>query len=211
MPGASAPADPPENPATLAPTASRVAAIDLQEPACSPHVAGGDRRVADRAALLVRGAAALGVAVSATAQAPDKLGPAAEPVAAALEHANARVEPKLAFGAAGALGMTESVSDDRHQIVLCGVETHVCVAQTALELLSAGYAVSVAADACGSRSPVDHAVALDRLRAEGASITTVEAVLFEWCRTAENPAFAALRDLMKAAGPAGQGGMEDGG
>ena len=191
------PAVPPENPALLVPRAGRLVAVDLQT-GLLPHVVGGEAAAA-RAALLVRGAHALGVEVRASEQAPAKLGGAAEPVAAALAEAGVEPAHKTTFGAAAAVRLTESVSDPRHQVVLCGVETHVCVSQTALELLGAGYAVSVAADACGSRRAVDHAVALDRLTAQGVTVTTAEAVLFEWCRTAANPAFGALRELVKAA------------
>ncbi len=194
---------PPEHPALLAPSAGRLIVVDLQT-GLLPHIffkrtaAGGDA-VAARAALLIRGAHALGAEVRATEQAPKKLGITAEPVAAALREAGVEALPKTTFGAAAATGLTEAISDRRHQIVLCGVETHVCVSQTALELMSAGYSVHVAADACGSRRIDDHEVALRRLTAEGATVTTAEAILFEWCRSAEHPAFATLRDLVKSA------------
>ena len=196
MTGDVTPAEPPEHPQHLRPGSGRVVAVDLQE-RLLPVVSGGDA-VAARAALLLRGAAELGVAAAATEQAPDKLGSTVADVLAADSEAIA----KTAFGAAAALGLTEAASDNRHQAVLCGVETHVCVAQTALELLSAGYSVSVCEDACGSRSPRDHAVALDRLRGEGAVVTTVEAVLFEWLGSSDHPRFRAVSELVKAAGPA---------
>ena len=199
MPG-TRPAEPPEHPQHLRPGSGRVVAVDLQE-RLLPAIAGGDA-VTARAALLVRGAAAVSAAVAATEQAPGKLGATVDAVAAALAEAGAAPAPKNRFGAAGALGLVEAVRDDRHQAVLCGVETHVCVLQTALELLSAGYAVSVCADACGSRSPLDHDVALDRLRGEGVVVTTVEAVLFEWLGTSEHPRFRDVSALVKAAGPA---------
>ena len=201
------PAEPPENPARLAPSASRLVVVDVQA-GLLPHVAGGPA-AAGRAALLVRGAHALGVPVRASEQAPDKLAPTADPVAAALAVADCEPAAKTAFSAAAAVRLTEAVSDERHQVVLCGFETHVCVAQTALDLLSAGYAVSVAADACGSRRRVDHDTALARLTAEGVTVTTAEAALFEWCRGAGNPAFRELRDLVKSAGEDGGSKMED--
>ena len=200
MTGAVIPAEPPEHPQHLRPPGGRVVAIDLQE-RLLPAIHLGDA-VAARAALLLRGAAALGVEVRASEQAPDKLGATVDEVAAALAGAGAAPVAKTKFGAAAALRLTEAVSDDRHQMVLCGVETHVCVTQTALELLSAGYQVSVCADACGSRSRQDHEVALDRLRGEGVVVTTVESVLFEWCGDAAGPHFKAVSRLVKAAGPA---------
>ncbi|MFH5803144.1 isochorismatase family protein [Alienimonas sp. DA493] len=201
MPAERDPADrpelPPEHPALLAPSAGRLIVVDLQAKLL-PHIEDG-ARVAGRATLLIRGARALGVEVRATEQAPDKLGPTVEPVAGALAEASTEPAAKTTFGAAAAVKLTEAISDRRHQAVLCGVETHVCVAQTALELMSAGYAVHVAADACGSRRTRDHEIALARLTAEGATVTSAEAVLFEWCRSAKHPAFAALRDLVKTA------------
>ena len=201
MTGAVVPSEPPESPVMLVPGASRLAVIDAQT-GLLPHVRGG-AAVAARCALLARGAKALGVPVRASVQAPDKLGDVADDVAAALREADCAPAPKTAFGAAAVLKLTEAVSDARHQVVLCGVETHVCVSQTALELMSAGYAVTVAADACGSRSDRDHGIALGRLRDEGVAVSTAEAVLFEWCRSAKNPAFPALRDLVKAAAGSG--------
>ena len=195
------PVDPPEHapehPALLTPSVGRLIVVDLQI-GLLPHMDGANE-LAARAALLIRGAQALGVEVRASEQAPDKLGQAGDAVLEALQAADVTPAAKRNFGAAAAVRLTEAETDGRHQAVLCGVETHVCVAQTALELMSAGYAVSVAADACGSRRRFDHEIALQRLSAEGATVTTAEAVLFEWCRTAEHPAFRTLRDLVKSA------------
>lgn len=84
----------------------------------------------------------------------------------------------------------------RH-VTLAGAEAHVCVAQTALDLLDLGFRVQVPADAVGSRSPFDRDVALRRLEAAGAVISTTEAVLFEWCETADRPEFKAISALVK--------------
>ena len=83
----------------------------------------------------------------------------------------------------------------RH-VVLCGLETHVCVAQTAIDLLAGGYAVFAVVDAIASRHRLDHDVALRRLEGAGVMPTTTEAVLFEWCRTAEHPQFKSVRGLL---------------
>jgi hypothetical protein len=64
-------------------------------------------------------------------------------------------------------------------VVITGIETHVCIQQTALDLLASGFQVSLAVDACSSRKEIDHNVALNRMRAEGVIITTTEAILFE--------------------------------
>jgi hypothetical protein len=74
----------------------------------------------------------------------------------------------------------------------------VCLLQTAMGLLSAGLRVFVVADACGSRSPRDHDAALERLRAAGAAVVTLEMVVFEWLRTCDHPKFREALALVKA-------------
>lgn len=81
-------------------------------------------------------------------------------------------------------------------MVLCGLETHVCITQTALDLLAAGYGVFIAVDAVSSRHAIDHDIGLRRLEAAGVILTTTEAILFEWCRSADHTAFQAIRKLV---------------
>lgn len=90
------------------------------------------------------------------------------------------------------------VTDDRYQIVVAGMETHVCVLQTVLDLLASGFQTFVVADAVAGRRELDHQVALDRMVNSGAILTTAEAVLFEWCETAEAPEFKQLSALVKS-------------
>ena len=103
---------------------------------------------------------------------------------------------KMSFSCCGADGYAGSIPTGVGQIVLCGLETHVCIAQTALDLLAEGYAVFLAVDAISSRHAVDHDVALRRLEAAGAVPTTSESVIFEWCRTALHPRFSDVRKLV---------------
>ena len=103
---------------------------------------------------------------------------------------------KLSFSCCGAEGFTGAIPAGVGQIVLCGLETHVCIAQTALDLLAEGYAVFLAVDAISSRHAVDRDVALRRLEAAGAVPTTSESVIFEWCRTAAHPRFSDVRKLV---------------
>ena len=81
--------------------------------------------------------------------------------------------------------------------VIAGCETHVCLLQTAVGLLAAGLRVFVVADACGSRTPRDHAAALERLRAAGAAIVTLEMVVFEWLQTCDHLKFREALGLVK--------------
>jgi nicotinamidase-related amidase len=92
---------------------------------------------------------------------------------------------------------TEIDSRKRSQIILCGVEAHVCVLQSAFDLLRTGYEVYIVADAVGSRFIIDQETALRRYETSGMTLTTVESLLFEWCRTAEHPQFKEVSRLAK--------------
>ncbi|MDD3468538.1 MAG: hydrolase [Thermoguttaceae bacterium] len=82
-------------------------------------------------------------------------------------------------------------------LLICGVETHICVQQTALDLLAAGWRVFLATDAIGSRFPHDHEVALRRMEAAGVVLTTTEATMFEWCQTSLAPQFREVSRLAR--------------
>jgi nicotinamidase-related amidase len=152
---------------------------------------------------LLRTATLLGVPVVVTRQYPKGLGdlePALTDALAVAEAANADVgradkctfdcfaEPEFssAFGATG-----------RKQIVLVGMETHICITQTALSAMRAGFDVHVVADACCSRDDANHALALDRLRAEGATVTVAESVMYEFVGEAGTDEFRALLGIVK--------------
>jgi nicotinamidase-related amidase len=88
-------------------------------------------------------------------------------------------------------------AETRRGTIICGMEAHVCVLQTALEMHKAGLKVHVVADAVGSRCPDSHQVALERMRAAGIDVVTTEMVLFEWLRTAAAPEFKAVSKLIR--------------
>jgi nicotinamidase-related amidase len=92
-------------------------------------------------------------------------------------------------------------ADSRYRIMLCGIETHVCVMQTALDLAAAGFEPYVAVDAVGSRYAIDYEFALRRMEASGVILTTTEAAMFEWCRTADRPEFKKISALAKESPP----------
>ena len=87
---------------------------------------------------------------------------------------------------------------DTADVVIAGCETHVCLMQTALGLQRAGFRVWVAANACGTRFPVDHDLALERLRQSGAVLASVEMIVFEWLRTCEHDRFKAVLEILKS-------------
>jgi nicotinamidase-related amidase len=86
---------------------------------------------------------------------------------------------------------------ERNTVVIAGCETHICLLQTALDLLEDEFEVWVVTDACSSRSERNRDAAFDRLAGAGAELVTTEMVIFEWLRTAEHPDFKAVQDLVK--------------
>jgi len=146
---------------------------------------------------LVRGAEILGMPYWATEQYPRGLG---ETISELRELIPVR-PAKLAFHACAAPQILEQLygRQIRH-VTLAGIEAHVCIAQTALELINLGFRVQVAADAVGSRSKFDWEFALRRLEHAGVVVSTTEAVLFEWTETADRPQFKAISELIKLSG-----------
>lgn len=105
---------------------------------------------------------------------------------------------RSALGTSGKSGTSESSETLRRSVALIGIEAHICVQQTALELHAAGYRVSVIADAVGSRFDQDRTIAFERLRSVGVVVTTAESMVFEWCGGAEQPAFRSLSQLVRS-------------
>lgn len=149
-----------------------------------------------RARILLDGARELAVPAMATRQVPDKLGELAPELADAL--GEAAVFDKTAFPCTRAAGFTDALTAQaRPQIVLAGIESHVCVTQSALALQAGGWEVAVCADACTSRHPDSHNLALARLRSTGVNVVTTEMVLFEWLGDAAAPSFKTISKLVK--------------
>ena len=148
--------------------------------------------VAKAAATLVRGADALGVPVLVTEQYPRGLGDTAPEVA---EHLPAGVEPleKVVFAASEAEGFDLG---GRDQALVCGIEAHVCVNQTALDLLERGVEVHVAKDAVSSRFEGNKEVGLEKMERAGAVVTSVETALFELLGRAGTDEFKEVQRLV---------------
>ena len=109
--------------------------------------------------------------------------------------------PKRAFSCWREPGLRAAIEGAcRRQIVVSGMETHVCVQQTALDFLAAGFSIHLAADATGSRRAEDRTLGIERLRQHGADIVTAEMAVFEWLERGEGPAFKALIPFIKASG-----------
>jgi nicotinamidase-related amidase len=174
---------------------SRLLVVDVQEKLL-PLIPAAAQMVAN-CRKLIDGARILGVPVSVTEQYPKGLGRTTPELA---EHLPAAGE-KLRFSSAEVLGWGFAGDDPAapQKIVVCGIEAHVCVQQTVLDLISFGYRVYVPADAVASRGELDWQFALDRMSTSGAVITTTESVLFEWCEIAGTPEFKEISRLIKGA------------
>jgi nicotinamidase-related amidase len=146
--------------------------------------------------ILLRAARRLGIPVLVSEQYPKGLGHTmGELLAEAPEGA---VVEKLHFSCAHEPAIKERLAAiDRPQVVVAGIEAHICVLQTALGLKAAGFEVFVVADACSSRDPANHRAAMERLAANGVHVVTVEMALFEWLHCAGTPEFKELSPLIK--------------
>ena len=174
--------------------------------------------VVANAARLAQVAALMQVPVVATEQNPSRLGPTVDGLQAALRQARARTLSKMQFSAVEE-GLGEWLRPDiqapqgnarslpkhlqkpaaaqRQSIVLAGCEAHICMLQTALDLVEDEFEVWVVTDACTSRTERNRDAAFDRLASAGVELVTTEMVAYEWLRSAEHPAFKAMLQLVK--------------
>jgi len=168
--------------------------IDMQE-RLLPVIGSADS-ITQRCRFLLEAAGLLSVPIILTEQYPRGLGATVEVLRNAA--ANAAALEKLQFSAADVILKAGLLHPECRQLVLAGIETHICVQQTALDLIAAGWKVTLAADASGSRHELDRSIAISRLQVAGVVVSSAEAIAFEWCRTAEHPAFRQLSALVRA-------------
>lgn len=155
-----------------------------------------NRTVVHRAAVLIEGCAQLGLPIFLTEQYRKGLGQTVEAIERNLPVGTPR-EEKTAFSAC-VPGVWEWLKQrERGTVLICGVEAHVCVLQTVLDLVEEGYAVAFAADAIGSRRERDHDIAVRRMTQSGAAPVSVETALMEMLREAGNERFKSLLPLIK--------------
>lgn len=151
-----------------------------------PAIAGW-QALLDQVIWLIRVARRLEVPVRACEQYPQGLGPTHPAVAAELPEGC--IASKLHFSAVAGACHALNRPGGQQQFVVCGMEAHVCVLQTVLELLERGRPVFVVEEAVGSRREADKALALARMRDAGAHIVSREMVVFEWLRRADSEVF----------------------
>jgi nicotinamidase-related amidase len=167
---------------------SSLLAIDLQQkmlPVIADH-----EQLLRNCEWLVRAAQKIGVPVAAIEQYPKGLGAVVAEIGELLPHG--AVAGKTRFSSVSARCLADLPGSDRAQIVIIGVEAHVCVLQTALDLYHEGKEVYIVADCVGSRRDADRELALARMRQEGVRIVSREMVVFEWLGEANTPLFRTI-------------------
>ena len=163
--------------------------VDIQE-GFRKAIPGFDG-IAAAASTLVRGAEEMDVPIVVTEQYPKGLGATVPELAEHLPGVDPL--PKTVFSSAAADGFDLG---DRDQAVVCGIEAHVCVNQTVLDLLGKGIEVHVVADAVGSRDPANRELGLHKAERAGAWVTSVETALFELLGAAGSDEFKAVQRLV---------------
>ena len=145
---------------------------------------------------LVQGTLELQIPILLTAQVPEKIGHTSEAIRSLLpEHFE---YPRTTFSLWQDEPLRTAIKDSaKRQILLCGFETHICLYQTAVDLLAEGFEVWLVADAASSRSLVNKQIALTELRAEAVHLTSVESALFAFLQDAKHPSFKAISKIIR--------------
>ena len=180
----------------LEPAHCALLVVDIQENLM--RVIDGAEEVARNTVLLQKSANVLKISQVATTQYVARIGPLVPKITAEL----GGVTPldKVEFDCFGNQGITEAVKGlpaEVNTLIICGVETHICIYQTVLGALLAGYRVWVPADAVSSRKPLNKEIGLARIREMGAVVASTEMIIYQWLRKAGSPEFKSLLPFLK--------------
>lgn len=176
---------------------SALVIIDIQTHLTAVMPAKVLARLQRNLGLLLNAAGLLNIPVLATEQYPQGLGNLEEDIVKMLPEGSGRYE-KTSFSCTGSEAFCKDLAaSGKKQVILAGMEAHVCVIQTALELTGMGYQVFVVADAICSRHRESYETALLRLRSENVSILDAESVAFEWLRDSKHEHFKAIQAFLR--------------
>lgn len=182
------------NPPLLTRECSQFVLIDAQEHLAAAMAAESLRAMERSCAILLQACRLLAVPVLFTEQYPKGLGPTLDSLRFWLDSPPLE---KTCFSCCRLPAFSDCLDPKRNQIVLAGMEAHICVLQTALDLQAQGRLVFVVEDAVLSRNAAHHANAMQRLRQAGVIVTNTESVVFEWLGAAEGEAFKQLSRLLR--------------
>jgi len=178
-------------------TRSQLVVIDIQERLSQAMPDKALQHVTHHTGLLLQAASLLNIPVIRTEQYPRGLGETLQGISQHLPEDAIKLE-KTCFSCLGADGFDKQVNQEtRKQIILTGMESHVCVLQTALQLQEQGYQVFVAGDAICARHKHNHKNALQRMSQAGVVISNTESILFEWLRDAKHAHFKTISALLR--------------
>jgi nicotinamidase-related amidase len=170
--------------------------IDMQEPFL--RLIHERDRVIDRVRLLVQAAQILRIPTLTSVQYAERMGPTIHEIAELLPGGAEPVCNKMSFSCGRSNDFLDALAAaDRRQVLICGVETHVCVSQTALDLLHEGYNVHIAADAVSARTPECHKLGMEKMRDSGVVPCSAEAAVFELVADSSIPEFKQIHTLVK--------------
>lgn len=182
----------------LNPNECAVLVIDVQERLAAAMPQSQMEELTRAATVLLEAAAVLGARVLVTEQYPSGLGPTIAPIAERLERTGAKKIEKLDFSACDEPAFERIFAEKpARSVIVVGMETHVCVFQTVRELAARGIDVHVPVDGVASRRADHRAAGLDLCRAAGATITTMETVVFDWLKKAGSDEFKRLSKLIR--------------
>ncbi|MCB0732185.1 MAG: isochorismatase family protein [Ignavibacteriae bacterium] len=182
-----------KHPAILKNENTALLIVDIQERIIS--VMRKHESLIENVVKLVKGIKVLNIPIFYTEQYPKGLGPTVKQIKNEL---NGDAVKKLTFSCSGADNLFERLKNNNiEQIIVCGVESHVCVQQTVFDLLINNFQVNLAVNAVSSRFKVDYETAIKRMEKHGAEITTVESILFELLEVCGTPEFKGVSSLIK--------------
>jgi len=178
----------------LIPEKTALLIIDIQErilPVINNH-----KLVVENTIKLIKGFKVLSLPIYCTEQYPKGLGPTVSSITQEL--GDLKPFDKMSFSCSGAGNLFEEFkSKNLSQIVVCGIESHVCVQQTVLDLIENNFQVNLASDAVSSRKEIDYKTALDRMKKHDAEVTTTESILFELLNVCGTPQFKEISKIVK--------------
>ena len=170
---------------------TQVLVIDIQEKLL--NAVFNKEVVEKKSRILVKVAEILGLPIAVTEQYPQGLGESIEGI-----KENAKTFVKTTFNALEDAELLNVLKEtNRNQIIVFGIETHICVHQTVANLLEQGFDVTVVSDACGSRSEIEYQQALSCMKENGAKIKSTEMVVFELLKSAKHPNFKEIQGMIK--------------
>lgn len=177
---------------------SQVLIVDIQDKVIAPIAS--KQAIVENTSRLIKAADILNIPISVSEQYPQGLGATVKDLSSIFPSQTAVFE-KLHFSCMREDSIRHHIQDHRDmargQVVVAGIEAHVCVLQTVLDLIADGFEVFVVADATGSRAETSHSLAMRRMDRAGAFIADVEMVLFEWLERAGTPEFKPVQALIK--------------